>query len=118
MIGSFHLLHLMFDDYVLFQVEHLHARERASELLRMIKGEEAAQDHPDDLVLPDPSMVSAAFSTNHGSGTLGTDRQTVITDAREAYSMSNSGSRSFLKISTCLMYINHTNFYIYVTFTK
>lgn len=39
-VGSFHLLHLMFDDYVLYQVEQLHSQERARELLRKVKGEE------------------------------------------------------------------------------
>lgn len=38
--GSFHLLHLMFDDYVLYLVENLHSAERSSELLRTIKGEQ------------------------------------------------------------------------------
>lgn len=37
--GSFHLLHLMFDDYLLYVVETLHSQERAAELLRTIKGQ-------------------------------------------------------------------------------
>ena len=37
--GSFHLLHLMFDDYVLYLVENLYSQERSRDFLRRIKGE-------------------------------------------------------------------------------
>ena len=37
--GSFHLLHLMFDDYVLYLVENLYNQERSRDFLRRIKGE-------------------------------------------------------------------------------
>ncbi|XP_077195817.1 transcription factor RFX4 isoform X5 [Paroedura picta] len=37
--GSFHLIHLMFDDYVLYLLESLHCHERANELMRAMKGE-------------------------------------------------------------------------------
>ncbi|XP_066866135.1 transcription factor RFX4 isoform X5 [Kogia breviceps] len=37
--GSFHLIHLMFDDYVLYLLESLHCQERANELMRAMKGE-------------------------------------------------------------------------------
>ena len=37
--GTFHLLHLMFDDYVMYVMENLHSSERANDLLRSIKGE-------------------------------------------------------------------------------
>ncbi|KAL7982353.1 hypothetical protein Chor_009951, partial [Crotalus horridus] len=36
--GSFHLIHLMFDDYVLYLLESLHCQERANELMRAMKG--------------------------------------------------------------------------------
>ena len=39
-IGSFHLMHLMFDDYVLYLVESLHSQERGNEFLRIVKGDE------------------------------------------------------------------------------
>ncbi len=39
LIGSFHLIHLMFDDYVLYLLESLHCQERANELMRAMKGE-------------------------------------------------------------------------------
>lgn len=38
--GSFHLLHLMFDEYVLYMVETLHCQERGNELLRAVRGEQ------------------------------------------------------------------------------
>lgn len=38
-LGSFHLIHLMFDDYVLYLLESLHCQERANELMRAMKGE-------------------------------------------------------------------------------
>ncbi|XP_043944078.1 transcription factor RFX4 isoform X2 [Protopterus annectens] len=37
--GSFHLIHLMFDDYVLYLLESLHCQERANELMRAMKDE-------------------------------------------------------------------------------
>ena len=37
--GSFHLLHLMFDDYVLYLVENLYSQERSRDFLRRINGE-------------------------------------------------------------------------------
>ncbi|XP_052806643.1 transcription factor RFX4-like [Mya arenaria] len=37
--GSFHLLHLMFDEYVLYVVENLHNQDKAHELLKAVKGE-------------------------------------------------------------------------------
>ncbi|XP_062915654.1 transcription factor RFX4 [Mobula hypostoma] len=37
--GSFHLIHLTFDDYVLYLLESLHCQERANELMRSMKGE-------------------------------------------------------------------------------
>ena len=42
--GSFHLLHLMFDDYVLYLVESLHGQERARELLQAITGEQTGTE--------------------------------------------------------------------------
>lgn len=37
--GSFHLIHLMFDDYVLYLLESLHCQERANDLMRAMRGE-------------------------------------------------------------------------------
>ncbi|MGH0117238.1 UNVERIFIED_CONTAM: hypothetical protein FKN15_046159 [Acipenser sinensis] len=37
--GSFHLIHLMFDDYVLYVLESLHCQERANKLMRAMKAE-------------------------------------------------------------------------------
>lgn len=37
--GSFHLIHLMFDDYVLYLLESLHCQERANDLMRAMKSE-------------------------------------------------------------------------------
>ncbi|XP_052715851.1 transcription factor RFX4-like isoform X2 [Crassostrea angulata] len=57
--GSFHLLHLMFDDYVLFLVENLYSQERSKDFLRHIKGE--ITDLTDDEPLPDYSVLKEAF---------------------------------------------------------
>ncbi|KAI8480826.1 regulatory factor X, 4 (influences HLA class II expression), partial [Branchiostoma belcheri] len=37
--GSFHLLHLMFDDYVMYLVESLQASQHSSQLLQDMRGE-------------------------------------------------------------------------------
>ncbi|KAL8560664.1 hypothetical protein ACOMHN_053324 [Nucella lapillus] len=53
--GSFHLLHLMFDDYVLYRIEALHSHERVAEFLRVIKGEDLPES--DEVILPDPHAI-------------------------------------------------------------
>ncbi|XP_069084453.1 transcription factor RFX4 isoform X2 [Pleurodeles waltl] len=55
--GSFHLIHLMFDDYVLYLLESLHCQERANELMRAMKGEEntATADVREDIALTEPA---------------------------------------------------------------
>ncbi|KAK7066388.1 regulatory factor X, 4 (influences HLA class II expression) [Halocaridina rubra] len=71
--GSFHLLHLMFDDYVLYLVESLHAEEKARELLNNI-----ATDTPPDCSDPgfgDPdneeSLHTLSFLTSGTTTTMG-----------------------------------------------
>jgi hypothetical protein len=39
-IGSFHLLHTLFTEYVLYMVEALQSRERQDDLLKMLSGQE------------------------------------------------------------------------------
>ena len=135
--GTFHLLHLMFDDYVLYVMENLHSTERANDLLRSIKGEtldckcfgasvqvyddNLVTDHlkntwgisihphivhfvfisvdpKDDIVLPNPHISDSQYTPSLNSGqqsvtpNMMTERQTVITDGREAYQMSNNGT--------------------------
>ncbi|XP_076438662.1 regulatory factor X 4-like isoform X2 [Babylonia areolata] len=53
--GSFHLLHLMFDDYVLYRIEALHSQERVAEFLRVIRGEEIQEC--EEQILPDPQAL-------------------------------------------------------------
>ncbi|XP_033824675.1 transcription factor RFX4 isoform X1 [Periophthalmus magnuspinnatus] len=45
--GSFHLIHLMFDDYVLYLMESLHCQERANDLMRAMKGDGTAEREED-----------------------------------------------------------------------
>ncbi|KAG7454769.1 hypothetical protein MATL_G00263210 [Megalops atlanticus] len=49
--GSFHLIHLMFDDYVLYLLESLHCQERANELMRAMRGEGSAADRHEEVML-------------------------------------------------------------------
>uniref|UniRef100_A0A673LVG0 Transcription factor RFX4-like n=1 Tax=Sinocyclocheilus rhinocerous TaxID=307959 RepID=A0A673LVG0_9TELE len=60
--GSFHLIHLMFDDYVLYLLESLHCQERANELMRAMKGEGTPADSGEELML----MGSTPTSTSPG----------------------------------------------------
>ncbi|XP_069953089.1 transcription factor RFX4-like [Cherax quadricarinatus] len=60
--GSFHLLHLMFDDYVLYLVESLHAEEKARELLNNI-----ATDSPPDCSDPGLRRYSPTYPDNEDS---------------------------------------------------
>ncbi|KAJ8391989.1 hypothetical protein AAFF_G00082990 [Aldrovandia affinis] len=57
--GSFHLIHLMFDDYVLYLLESLHCQERANELMRAMRGEASTADRQEEVMLieatPPPS---------------------------------------------------------------
>ncbi|XP_060778910.1 transcription factor RFX4 isoform X2 [Neoarius graeffei] len=56
--GSFHLIHLMFDDYVLYLLESLHCQERANELMRAMKGEGTTADSSEDMMLNESTSVS------------------------------------------------------------
>ncbi|MPC37855.1 Transcription factor RFX4 [Portunus trituberculatus] len=67
--GSFHLLHLMFDDYVLYLVESLHAEEKARELLNNI-----STDSPPDCSDPgfgDPDSEDSAHALSFLMGGVG-----------------------------------------------
>ncbi|MEE6478196.1 hypothetical protein FKM82_011776 [Ascaphus truei] len=55
--GSFHLIHLMFDDYVLYLLESLHCQERANELMRSMKGE-ANSEVREEIAVTDPATPS------------------------------------------------------------
>ncbi|CAI9583841.1 unnamed protein product [Staurois parvus] len=54
--GSFHLIHLMFDDYVLYLLESLHCQERANELMRAMKGESHSAEDTDEMILSEPAI--------------------------------------------------------------
>ncbi|OXB83582.1 UNVERIFIED_CONTAM: hypothetical protein H355_011401 [Colinus virginianus] len=53
--GSFHLIHLMFDDYVLYLLESLHCQERANELMRAMKGEGSTAEIREEIILSEPA---------------------------------------------------------------
>ncbi|KFO30260.1 Transcription factor RFX4 [Fukomys damarensis] len=66
--GSFHLIHLMFDDYVLYLLESLHCQERANELMRAMKGEGGSAELREEIILteatpPTPSPVPSFSPT-------------------------------------------------------
>ncbi|RXM28991.1 DNA-directed RNA polymerase III subunit RPC2 [Acipenser ruthenus] len=56
--GSFHLIHLMFDDYVLYVLESLHCQERANELMRAMKAEGSTADRGEEIMLTEPTPPS------------------------------------------------------------
>ncbi|XP_066264702.1 transcription factor RFX4-like isoform X2 [Branchiostoma lanceolatum] len=63
--GSFHLLHLMFDDYVMYLVESLQAGEHSSQLLQDMKGEKkSASKDLDDPALPNIQSSMVGMETN------------------------------------------------------
>ncbi|CAC5390482.1 RFX4 [Mytilus coruscus] len=91
---SFHLMHLMFDDYVLYLVESLHSQERANEFLRIVKGEEKDASK-EDIVLPDSSVIKdlftstrSAFSPTASSKQNQLERNSVITNTRNIIGLS------------------------------
>ncbi|XP_070202500.1 transcription factor RFX4-like [Littorina saxatilis] len=55
--GSFHLLHLMFDDYVLYRIEALHSQERMSDFMRIVRGVELEGEYTEELILPDSKAL-------------------------------------------------------------
>ncbi|KAH9492829.1 regulatory factor X, 4 (influences HLA class II expression) [Bulinus truncatus] len=61
--GSFHLIHLMFNDYVLYRIETIHYEEKTNQHLSVMKGETMDSDSSEDLALPDPVI---ARSTHRG----------------------------------------------------
>ncbi|XP_013913594.1 PREDICTED: transcription factor RFX4 [Thamnophis sirtalis] len=63
--GSFHLIHLMFDDYVLYLLESLHCQERANELMRAMKGGTGIVEVREEIIVAEPvpsSPSPVAFS--------------------------------------------------------
>ncbi|KAM6438103.1 transcription factor RFX4 isoform 4-T4 [Liasis olivaceus] len=63
--GSFHLIHLMFDDYVLYLLESLHCQERANELMRAMKGGAGIVEVREEIIVAEPvpsSPSPVAFS--------------------------------------------------------
>ncbi|VDI76008.1 regulatory factor X 4 [Mytilus galloprovincialis] len=92
--GSFHLMHLMFDDYVLYLVESLHSQERGNEFLRIVKGDEKDASK-EDIVLPDSSVIKdsftstrSAFSPTASSKQSQLERNSVITNTRNIIGLS------------------------------
>ncbi|CAG03413.1 unnamed protein product, partial [Tetraodon nigroviridis] len=72
--GSFHLIHLMFDDYVLYLLESLHCQERANDLMRAMKGEASTAEREEEFRLTEttpapqsPESYSPARSV-HSAG--------------------------------------------------
>uniref|UniRef100_A0A5F8A3S4 Regulatory factor X4 n=1 Tax=Macaca mulatta TaxID=9544 RepID=A0A5F8A3S4_MACMU len=57
--GSFHLIHLMFDDYVLYLLESLHCQERANELMRAMKGEGSTAEVREEIILTEAAEATA-----------------------------------------------------------
>ncbi|XP_075870909.1 transcription factor RFX4 isoform X3 [Nelusetta ayraudi] len=69
--GSFHLIHLMFDDYVLYLLESLHCQERANDLMRAMKGDGSTAEREEEFALteatptsPSPGSYSPARSVH------------------------------------------------------
>ncbi|KAM4553395.1 transcription factor RFX4 isoform 1-T1 [Fundulus diaphanus] len=56
--GSFHLIHLMFDDYVLYLLESLHFQERANDLMRAMKGEGSTAEREEEFTLTETTPTS------------------------------------------------------------
>ncbi|KAL5019481.1 hypothetical protein ScPMuIL_002373 [Solemya velum] len=87
--GSFHLLHLMFDDYVLYLVEGVHSHERAMDFMKVVRGEES-KDLLEEIVLPEPVLLKDQFLTSAepGDHSMVTSHQiergSVITSGRDA----------------------------------
>ncbi|XP_035257301.1 transcription factor RFX4 isoform X1 [Anguilla rostrata] len=91
--GSFHLIHLMFDDYVLYLLESLHCQERANELMRAMRGDASAADRQEELMLveatpppaspgpysPAKSVTSVGIPTAQSPGTAQSPEYTGVT---------------------------------------
>ncbi|KAK6318052.1 hypothetical protein J4Q44_G00113430 [Coregonus suidteri] len=58
--GSFHLIHLMFDDYVLYLLESLHCQERANELMRSMKAEGSTAEQEEEMMLTETTPTSTS----------------------------------------------------------
>ncbi|XP_074653553.1 transcription factor RFX4-like [Tubulanus polymorphus] len=64
--GSFHLIHLMFDDYVLYLIENLHTNEHANELYRTVRGETSIkQQHNNHLYQHQHNNTNNNNSNSH-----------------------------------------------------
>ncbi|XP_070565302.1 regulatory factor X 4-like isoform X2 [Ptychodera flava] len=91
--GSFHLMHLMFDEYVLYLVESLHMQERTNELMRQMKGEQLA-DSSEEIILPNPSFPPVPLTLPTATGDSSVRNTSTIptspTDSNASYQSPHS----------------------------
>ncbi|XP_077601102.1 transcription factor RFX4 isoform X1 [Stigmatopora nigra] len=98
--GSFHLIHLMFDDYVLYLLESLHCQERANDLMRAMKGE-GGTEREEEFTLteitasssPSPDSFSPARSVH--SGAVSSGSPVAETEASPEYPSSTGSVQSY-----------------------
>uniref|UniRef100_W5NDR8 Regulatory factor X, 4 n=1 Tax=Lepisosteus oculatus TaxID=7918 RepID=W5NDR8_LEPOC len=90
--GSFHLIHLMFDDYVLYLLESLHCQERANELMRAMKGEGNTVDRREEIILTETTPPSVS------PGPYSPAKSVNSVEIPSAHSPSNSQSPEYTSV--------------------
>ncbi|KAL4228604.1 regulatory factor X [Mactra antiquata] len=83
--GSFHLLHLMFDEYVLYTVENLHNQDKSNDLLKAVKGE-ISLDILDDILLYAHLPSKPEVHGCSGSDVIDVQRSSVIRGVESSFS--------------------------------
>lgn len=63
-IGSFHLMHLMFDDYILYHLEQMCCTEISDEILSDIKGTPKVSSIGRDILLPSNKIINIELGSH------------------------------------------------------
>ncbi|XP_055865473.1 transcription factor RFX4-like [Biomphalaria glabrata] len=93
--GSFHLIHLTFNDYVLYKIETLHQEEKVNRFMQDLKGE-IRGDLYEQGALPDPSLVRCSYmDSTCFNKTLHSDRGALCSESSwNSFTDSDYDSRS------------------------
>uniref|UniRef100_A0A2C9M4R5 Uncharacterized protein n=1 Tax=Biomphalaria glabrata TaxID=6526 RepID=A0A2C9M4R5_BIOGL len=94
-VRSFHLIHLTFNDYVLYKIETLHQEEKVNRFMQDLKGE-IRGDLYEQGALPDPSLVRCSYmDSTCFNKTLHSDRGALCSESSwNSFTDSDYDSRS------------------------
>uniref|UniRef100_A0A8C5EIH2 RFX-type winged-helix domain-containing protein n=1 Tax=Gouania willdenowi TaxID=441366 RepID=A0A8C5EIH2_GOUWI len=98
--GSFHLIHLMFDDYVLYLLESLHCQERANDLMKAMKSDGSTAEQEEEFTgtettptSPSPGSYSPARSVHSVGMSSGSSPTAAVSPEFPAVTTTGTSTR-------------------------